>query len=266
MRTCIFVDGENFRYSIGDLFDPKSSRFPETKILSSPFKRDDYLPKNAEWGDFFDYISENSSPGNSQRIRTYWYVVNEVNSWPPLLTKRAENEQDEKIGKWRARNQNSIIKHGMDDDSTESIMEKLRKRKYLIESKFGGFRTIHRGITNKHKAVEFRYSGEISYDLFSRKLGTEKTVDVNLAVDMLQMRDIYDTAVIISGDQDYLPAVQAVKNAGKTVVNVAFSANGVLLPGGAKRLNECTDWSLTVDYRTFAQYLGLLKEKAPSAG
>jgi uncharacterized LabA/DUF88 family protein len=58
-------------------------------------------------------------------------------------------------------------------------------------------------------------------------------VDVNLGVDMVLFRDIYDVAVIVSGDQDYVPAVQAVKDSGKHVVNVAFLArNGVLLPGG----------------------------------
>ena len=41
-RACIFVDGENFRYSIGNLFDN--------------FERADYLPKLANWTSLFDWI------------------------------------------------------------------------------------------------------------------------------------------------------------------------------------------------------------------
>jgi hypothetical protein len=31
---------------------------------------------------------------------------------------------------------------------------------------------------------------------------------------MLMLRDIYDTAIIVSGDQDYVPAAQVLKDAG----------------------------------------------------
>jgi hypothetical protein len=41
-RVCVFVDGENFRHSIGELFND--------------FNRADYLPKNADWGELFDWL------------------------------------------------------------------------------------------------------------------------------------------------------------------------------------------------------------------
>ena len=70
------------------------------------------------------------------------------------------------------------------------------------------------------------------------------------------MRDIYDTAIIVSGDQDYVPAVQVVKDSGKRVVNVAFRArNGRPLPGGARRLNQVTDKSLEISFDTLNQFL-----------
>jgi uncharacterized LabA/DUF88 family protein len=83
-------------------------------------------------------------------------------------------------------------------------------------------------------------------------------VDVNLAVDMVTLDSNYDTAVIVSGDQDYVPAAQAAKNKGKHVVNVAFKArNGLLLPGGAKRLNQVTDWSIEVDWGELKRFLAI---------
>ena len=81
---------------------------------------------------------------------------------------------------------------------------------------------------------------------------------MNLALDMVMLREIYDLALIVSGDQDYVPAVQAAKNSGKHVVNVAFEAqDGRLLPGGARRLNDVTDWSIAVPYAEFRTAMGL---------
>ena len=47
----------------------------------------------------------------------------------------------------------------------------------------------------------------------------QKGVDVNLAVNMIDFafRDTYDTAILVSGDSDFRPAVEMVKNLGKHV-------------------------------------------------
>ena len=100
----------------------------------------------------------------------------------------------------------------------------------------------------------------MSCDLFQQRLGKEKAVDVKLACDMIMLRDMYDTAIIVSGDQDYVPAAQILKDSGKTVINVAFlKRNGKLLPGGARQLNIMTDASLNVPYSTLRSYMGLEK-------
>jgi hypothetical protein len=45
---------------------------------------------------------------------------------------------------------------------------------------------------------------------------------------------------------------------GKSVVNVAFLArNGLLLPGGARRLNQATDWSIALQWEDTRKVLGL---------
>ena len=62
----------------------------------------------------------------------------------------------------------------------------------------------------------------------------------------------------MSGDQDYIPAVQHIKDAGKTVVNVGFNTrDGRLLPGGARRLNTITDKGIAVPFEDFARLLGI---------
>ena len=55
----------------------------------------------------------------------------------------------------------------------------------------------------------------------------EKGVDVMLATDLLQFAwdGLYDVAVLVSGDGDFAPAVQAVKNKGKHVELAYFERN-----------------------------------------
>ena len=55
----------------------------------------------------------------------------------------------------------------------------------------------------------------------------EKGVDVMLAVDLVTRayNDYYDTAIIVSGDADFYPALQAAKDVGKQVEVAAFDTN-----------------------------------------
>lgn len=55
----------------------------------------------------------------------------------------------------------------------------------------------------------------------------EKGVDVMLATDLVvhAYRDHYDTAIVVSGDADFYPALQAVKDVGKHIEVAAFDMN-----------------------------------------
>jgi hypothetical protein len=65
-------------------------------------------------------------------------------------------------------------------------------------------------------------------------------------------------SIIVSGDQDYVPAVQALKDCGKTVINATFrTRDGKLLPGGALRLNQATDRNLEIPYNKLKTSLKL---------
>ena len=51
-----------------------------------------------------------------------------------------------------------------------------------------------------------------------------KEDDIHLAVDMVKLayNNAYDTAVLVSSDGDFVPAVKAVKDIGKNVENIGF--------------------------------------------
>lgn len=58
---------------------------------------------------------------------------------------------------------------------------------------------------------------------------TEKRVDTQLVADMIQLAAVnaYDAAVLLSGDQDFVPAVKATNDLGKRVYIAAWPGSGV---------------------------------------
>ena len=61
----------------------------------------------------------------------------------------------------------------------------------------------------------------------SQGIPVEKGVDVMLVTDLLEFawKDLYDVAVLVSGDSDFAYALQAVKNMGKYVEVACFESN-----------------------------------------
>lgn len=221
--VCVFVDGENFRYSIIELFDD--------------FHKDDYLPKQAEWTRFFNWLVCQVAGSDAERMRTYWYVIEHLDFFPYKFPDAEHNTDKLKI--LLSKDENCAKRLvGLTGDRLigrlKELVRDLKQRMYQMRARFDGWTTLQNGIASRHDAIEFRRAGAIRFNLFDRSLGPEKAVDVMLATDLLLLRDIYNVAVIVSGDQDYVPAVQVVKDSGKRVINVAFEArNGRLLPGGA---------------------------------
>jgi len=250
MIACVFVDGENFRHSIVDLFQS--------------FRQEDYLPKSAEWAQLFDWIVKEVVEGG-ERLRTYWYVIKTMDFYPYRLPNITRPETTEAT-KWKLerilsghdqyRDELAALQGEDRDKRMIEIVKRLEELEASKRERFNGWIEIQDGIASRHKAIEFRRAGAMSCNLFTNRLGREKAVDVKLASDMITLRDIYDVAIIVSGDQDYVPVVEVLKDCGKRVVNVAFrNRGGQLLPGGARRLNQVTDWSFEIPYDMFLQYL-----------
>jgi len=74
----------------------------------------------------------------------------------------------------------------------------------------------------------------------------EKGVDIQLATDMLThcFRNNYDVAILVAGDNDYVGAIQAVKDAGKHVEVALFGKEQT-----SRQLREVSDRVITMDGR-----------------
>ena len=245
-RACIFVDGENFRHSICGLF-------------KGDFNETDYLPKNAEWGGFFNWLVENASKQPCERVRAYWYVTDDID-FRPYLTRKLKEDHDKLK---RVLSEHDPYKVRLDSLTGEVLKVELSaitgildEQKERMKKRFDGWTAIQEGISSKHDSIEFRRAGGITYDLYRDEFRSEKAVDVKLATDLIVLRDNYDIAIIVAGDQDYVPAVQYVKDNGKRVINVSFEKrSGNPLPGGAWRLNLITDWRFVVPYADVKRFL-----------
>ena len=60
------------------------------------------------------------------------------------------------------------------------------------------------------------------------KRSIEKGVDATLSVDLIRyaINDVYDRAILVSHDSDYIPAVAFVQEKGKHVINLGFRDTG----------------------------------------
>ena len=68
------------------------------------------------------------------------------------------------------------------------------------------------------------YVIKASFDKIATGRAIEKKVDIKIAIDIISLayEDAYDTAVLLSGDGDFVPIVKKVKELGKNVEIWAF--------------------------------------------
>jgi len=64
-----------------------------------------------------------------------------------------------------------------------------------------------------------------SFDLATGESIMKGTLDVELTVDVLTELELYDTAILVTGDADFVPLVEALRSRGKRVMVVATKQN-----------------------------------------
>ena len=140
MRACVFVDGENLRHTICELFEPA-------------FNRADYLPKLADWGALYDAIVHQATSGEGRRLRTYWYTVQHVDPYPRPQGKRKRGADD--LETWARRNTKVLTESKIDLTGLSptarsarllGMQEDLTAKMHAIRGRFDGYITIHDGI------------------------------------------------------------------------------------------------------------------------
>ena len=231
-KVIIFIDGENFRISLKQLFYGKFY----------------YLPRKVQWYELFHSVINN----NQELIRVYWYVTEFLDFIPYKFPNIEEIDKIEELLR-KSHVFNKELNNLADTDEKLSYMcgkvEYMKSLRKFMHKRFEGWKVFQNGISSREKYIEFRRAGAVRFNLFSNKLEKEKGVDVKLTVDLLNFSDIYDQAIIFSGDQDYVPAISECKDRGKHIFAVNFETKkGKLLPGTAFRLKNICDDIKTIKY------------------
>ena len=75
----------------------------------------------------------------------------------------------------------------------------------------------------------------------------EKGTDVNLAVHAISkgLHNAYDTAIIVSGDTDYIPVMDTLNSVGRTVIVVGVKGQWL------QHFKQHSDMQLTLDDKLF---------------
>ena len=225
MKTCIFIDTSNFIHSIKDLFSRDQLIDPNH-----------FLPPNANWKKFFQWLSKKAD-GNDF-LRAYFYHASEYKIYPeetslaslPLFWDAFKKGYKDKevVAKMKKNlpNNQPLINAHFKGPRFKLLRDCFRQAKESYKSRKDNAENVQRmkhAVCLKHERLEFAKGGTCRFDLINNEFKQEKGVDVNLAVDMIKLSAIYDVCILISGDQDFVPVVQFLKDTGKLVYVVSFT-------------------------------------------
>lgn len=210
LRTVIYVDGQNLRYAL------------------EPFGLQE---KDVHWGRLFEYLT----PTGHRLIRANWYQAERIGHW----------EWNAKFhSRWAS---NAGIPADEFQSRATAYYESERRRLDQLHH------AVYGRIEENFDAIEFRYAGVLKVEptrvwkdndgnlRIGKRIG-EKGVDVALAVDMVRQAQDYDHAILVSGDFDYVPAIQAVKDMLRRVTVVSLmKGTPPQRQGQARRLRGLCD-------------------------
>ena len=97
--------------------------------------------------------------------------------------------------------------------------------------------------------------------IINKYLSAEKAVDIGLVTEWVAKQNHYDTALLMSSDGDFVPAIKLMRSKGQQVGHVEyFNRDGDRFDSNARRLKECTDFTFEFPYLELQKLLGISTE------
>ena len=171
-----------------------------------------------------------SSNTDTRLLRVFWYEVGTLDEWD--LDNQKSKEQ---LGEW-FKNDNDLRKKyaalagtKLQGGTPEAVAKEawsicfnegrewyLAKKRNVAKAK-----DFHFAVRAATDFIDIIPCGHLKIDLLN-KVASEKGIDTFLAVDMVDMIDTYDVALVVTGDADSIPSIERVKRSGKQVGIVEF--------------------------------------------
>lgn len=239
-KACIFIDLPNLIHSLTDLFANTYELQGNLTVI-----------KTINFQNFFDKIIGE----NNTLVRAYIYSAKDflfipdeknletVETFKQIFLKNCKN-------KALVKDIRNEIEHQCTSNLLELQYNKSKKKYIDVKNQFIALNKLKHRVCTENNKTEFSKFGEFRYDIVNCEYKPEKGVDVNLAVDMIRLVDIYDSCFLVSGDQDFLPALQLIKDKGKTVYIIEFvKRNNNTVHSVSPRLKECADGIIRIKYQ-----------------
>lgn len=232
-NAVVFIDGENLRYSLQGF---AHEDFSEHEHLFGSREYPFLEESDVNWTSFLKHIV----PEGYRMVRAYWYKAGKLSDWF-----RPSEEKEYIARRWVAK----YLKCTEEELTEETIWKEIDRAERWYKNKRNWYDSVlrsHMRIMLNMDDIEFRYQGFLTVDPLGERIIREKGVDLALAVDMVTMIDGYELAILVTGDVDYTPAVEYVKNRLRKVLQVAVGPRIPPFIGKAAKLRQIVDEVLPV--------------------
>lgn len=175
-----------------------------------------------------------NGPEKGRLIRVLWYEVGSIDEWDlndpiSIDTLRTWFSADQSLkNAYIAMATKSLGSKGGYSDPTSILQDAwelcFKEAKEWYQQKADNIAKAHGfhfGVTSSADFLDIIACGHLKVDILHRT-ALEKGLDTSLAVDMVALADIYDVALVVSGDADSIPSVEYVKRKGKQVGVIEF--------------------------------------------
>ena len=210
LKTVIFVDGQNFKRNLQEF----QYRSHESGVRHPLYRLDE---KHFDWTAFFLGIVERFNQAthlDHTLVRAYWYNAETITPFPQARDSWTQKIIDDNAAEFPELGHEIVQalarewwerERDIFQNTRSQVFENIQRRSSFLEFQYTGQYVVrpfdqHRIIRDGDRVV---YQG--------RRVG-EKGVDVGIAVDMIAKSLNYDAGILISGDADYIPAVQFIKS------------------------------------------------------
>lgn len=193
----------------------------------------------------------------AQLLRTYWYVLGDIDEWDLANPKAQAHLRDHFDGDadlkrlYMSAAGPKCAGQSQEKVALEAFTMCLNEARGWYESRkksLDGMRRFYHAIRANTDFIDIIESGRWKVDILHRTV-SEKGLDTSLAVDMVAQIANYDVAIVISGDADTIPSIQFAKSRGKHVGVIEFHKGYPPEKRGrgfASRLKLCADFVVHV--------------------
>lgn len=170
-----------------------------------------------------------------QLSRVYWYVIGSIDDWDVKNPRTESSLRSLFEGRDASELRAGYLARVSDCHPELTGPQAQHKAFSFCLSDFDGWYTrqserlrkmksFYCAVRNRTNLIDIVECGRWKVDFLARRVN-EKGLDTQLAVDMLDLVDTYDVAVLVSGDADSIPSIRYAKRKGKQVIAVEFKAD-----------------------------------------